>query len=212
VTGHALDTVKEALKCLYSDECTVTPKNVTALLNFSKEFDVPVLNNACGAFIGKKMNIKTAYAMLSDVPDVCYKFFDRHAVDAVKAPQFMALPKEQLITLIGRNGFNVPEARLFQQVVKWITRNYEEEKKESKQSEEEKAAARVAFAKPILANIRFPLMTTTELATVVSATGLLPDQTLVSLFSFLSVPQAQRKAADAAKIGFKMNKRRRIYV
>jgi len=93
----------------------------------------------------------------------------------LEAKEFLQLEKEVVTMLVKEDAFAVEEAELFDALVKWATVQSKSTKPED---------LKKVLTDDIWNSIRFPLMSSSQLATKVSPTNLLPTDQLLALFSY----------------------------
>jgi hypothetical protein len=94
--------------------------------------------------------------------------------------RFLSLPESAVLFLVRRDSLGITEAELFSSVVSW-GRTQLKAKKEDATPE-----ALQNILKNIIPHIRFPCMTTEEVATLVSPVGLLKQDQILDLFTYLA--------------------------
>jgi len=125
---------------------------------------------------------------------IMLEFVDIYINDIMKQKEWLALKKEQVIDIIKSDRLNVKEVDLFDGVIAWG----KERVKESKSDKKEKDALIEALA-DVMPHIRFPTMSTQDLATKVSAQGLLSNQQILDLFTYLGMKTGGDKKAKPGK-------------
>eukprot|EP00808_Paulinella_micropora_P022905 g81418.t1 len=142
---------------------------------------------------------------------VALEFADIHMSKILKSKHaFNAMEEKPLINLISRNTLNVNETKLFEAVVEWgkaelkrRKQKMQEEGGEAKSDEpapagSEQEQLRVVL-KDALPHIRFPTMDTGDIATVVAPSGLLPEDVVLQLFTYLGLGDASAELPPLLK-------------
>ncbi|XP_077443062.1 BTB/POZ domain-containing protein 9 [Stigmatopora argus] len=94
----------------------------------------------------------------------CCRYMDERAPDVLASDGFLALSKTALLTAVRRDSFAASEREIFQALCRWCRRGGAVDEEETRE---------------VMAAVRLPLMTLTEMLNVVRPTGLLsPDQLL----------------------------------
>lgn len=75
------------------------------------------LNNVCNILDASRLY------ELNSLTSICYLFIDKNAEDLLAHESFKFLYKDSLITLLARDSFLVPEIKIFQAILKWISAN-----------------------------------------------------------------------------------------
>lgn len=98
---------------------------------------------------------------LGALADACRRFVDRHAQSILKADSFLSLSPTVLEEMIGRDSFFAPEVDIFRAVCSWVSHNPGVD------------------TRPILNQVRLPLLTVQELLNVVRPTELVCPNTIL---------------------------------
>ncbi|XP_061667814.1 BTB/POZ domain-containing protein 9 isoform X2 [Syngnathoides biaculeatus] len=113
-------------------------------------------NNVCLVF-----DVASLYS-LSALGTACCSYMDKHAPDILNSDGFLTLSKTALLTVVRRDSFAATEREIFQALCRWC-----QQRCESGDTQE------------VMAAVRLPLMTLTEMLNVVRPSGLLsPDHLL----------------------------------
>jgi len=112
----------------------------------------------------------------------------------VKDDSWLKLSKEQLSDFLKSERLNIKEADLFDGVIAWA----KEQAKSIKSDKKEKEVLSEVMA-DVMPLIRFPAMSTQDIATRVSGTGLLSNQQILDLFTYLGMRTGGDKKAKLGK-------------
>eukprot|EP00064_Thunnus_orientalis_P024173 superscaffoldBa00010015_g24452 len=113
-------------------------------------------NNVCLVF-----DVASLYS-LSTLSAACCAYMDRHAPEVLNSDGFLMLSKTALLTVVRRDSFAASEKEIFQALCRWCRQHGEG-----------------AETQEVMAAVRLPLMTLTEMLNVVRPSGLLsPDDLL----------------------------------
>lgn len=99
---------------------------------------------------------------LSSLAEACCAYMDRHAVDVLKSDGFLTLSKSALLTVVRRDSFAASEREIFQALCHWCRQNTED-----------------PDARDVMAAVRLPLMSLSEMLNVVRPSGLLSADELL---------------------------------
>ncbi|XP_075719612.1 BTB/POZ domain-containing protein 9 isoform X1 [Rhinoderma darwinii] len=170
------DTSAEAfamlMKYMYTGRASLREEREEVLLDFlslSHKYGFPELEDSTSEYlctILKIHNVCMIYDVaslysLSKLCTTCCTFMDRNAQDVLSSDGFLTLSKAALLDIVRRDSFAAPEKDVFQSLVRWCRRNTKEDHSE------------------IMAAVRLPLMSLTELLNVVRPSELLtPDSIL----------------------------------
>jgi len=107
-----------------------------------------------------------------------------------------------MIQVLKSNKLEVEEVRLWQSMIPWVLKQCQEQKVEDTTENKRK------ILENIIPLIRFPVMQMSDLVQSVSPTGLLPQATLLKLFTFLAKKGTDVEDVDEEKLGFICKPRR----
>lgn len=170
------DTTAEAfsmlIKYIYTGRASLREEREEVLLDFlslAHKYGFPELEDSTSEYLCTILKIQNV-CMIYDVANLyslgklcstCCLFMDRSAQDVLSSDGFLSLSKGALLDIIQRDSFAAPEKDIFQALMRWCRHNPTENHKE------------------IMAAIRLPLMSLTELLNVVRPSALLsPDAIL----------------------------------
>jgi len=111
----------------------------------------------------------------------------------VKRPEFAKLPKDILLMIVKSDTLNIKEVDLFDACLAWGKREAKETKLD------EKDGLKTALA-DILPHIRFPCMTTQDVAVKVTQSGLLDSDQILDLFTYLGIKANNKKATPGKSL------------
>ncbi|KAG9461840.1 hypothetical protein GDO78_015585 [Eleutherodactylus coqui] len=170
------DTSPEAfamlMKYMYTGRASLRDEREEVLLDFlslAHKYGFPELEDSTSEYlctILKIQNVCMIYdvASLYSLPKLCTTccmFMDRNAQDVLSSDGFLTLSKTALLDIVRRDSFAAPEKDVFQSLMRWCRHNAKENHSE------------------IMAAVRLPLMSLTELLNVVRPSALLtPDSIL----------------------------------
>jgi len=142
----------------------------------------------------KGITVKNIYSKLSESKDtkkrkILLEFIDIYATEIFKNKSALnSLPKETLVEILKSDKLNCKEGEVFEAVTSW-SKNAVKEKKE----DEKKIMAE------LLPLVRFPNMTTQDIAVSVSPSGLLDPNQILDLFTFLGMKGSSDKKPKLPK-------------
>jgi hypothetical protein len=122
------------------------------------------------------------------------EYLDIFASDILKQKKVESLPREVFGFVVKRDSLSIPEMELFDVVVAWGRARLKEK------STPETPAALKAELGDILYSVRFPIMTTEQIATKVTATGLLDQAQILDLFTYLAQKDMGMKPGKSLQV------------
>jgi len=153
----------------------------------------------------KGLTVKNIFKKFQETKDqkkrrVLYEFADIYASELVKASEFAELPKDLLLELVKSDRLNIKEVDLFEGVLAWAKKHLDGET-----DKEEKTALKSALA-DILPHIRFPCMSTADVATKVTPSNLLEADAILELFTYLGMKSSASSTGKQPKLGPALSK------
>jgi hypothetical protein len=146
----------------------------------------------------KGLSAKTIFKKLEETKDVkrrkiLLEYMDIYASEIFKNKAAVgALPKETLLEIIKSDRLNAKEGEVFDAVVAW-GKAYAKEKKEEKADEK-------AILADLLPHVRFPIMTTQDIAVSIAPSGLLEPNQILDLFTYLGMKGTDKTNEKKAKL------------
>jgi len=135
---------------------------------------------------------------------IILEFFDIYAGKLCKKAQFASLPKDLVITLLKSDTLNAKEVDVFEGALAWGKNECKKLKLDEKKPDDMKKALA-----DILPLIRFPCMSTQDVAVKVTASGLLESDQVLDLFTYLGMKGNNKKAVPGKSIAKMNNKDRK---
>nr|XP_053640751.1 BTB/POZ domain-containing protein 9-like isoform X1 [Cherax quadricarinatus] len=163
------------LKYIYTGWVSLSSEKeetVLEILGLAHQYGFEDLESAVCEYLKDALciaNICVIYDMaslynLTNLKTVCEDFMDKNALPILNHESFYSLTPSALKAIIGRDSFCAPEVHIFQGVHTWVERNSDLTQEQTQE---------------ILAKIRLPLISLSDLLNVVRPTSLIsPDQIL----------------------------------
>ncbi|XP_049613529.1 BTB/POZ domain-containing protein 9 isoform X1 [Syngnathus scovelli] len=161
------------LRYLYTGRASLSSAREEVLLDFlglAHRYGLQPLEDSTSDFLRTVLHtgnvclvfdVASLYS-LSALGAACCSYMDKHAPDILNSDGFLALSKTALLTVVRRDSFAASEREIFQALCRWCR-----QRGESGETRE------------VMAAVRLPLMTLTEMLNVVRPSGLLsPDHLL----------------------------------
>jgi hypothetical protein len=142
----------------------------------------------------KGLSVKNIYSKLSESKDqkkrkIILEYIDIYATDIFKNKSSLtALPKETFIEIIKSDRLNCKEGEVFDAAVTWGKNACKEKKEDEKKIMGE-----------LLSHVRFPLMTTQDIAVSVAPSSLLDSNQILDLFTYLGMKGSSDKKPKLPK-------------
>jgi len=110
-----------------------------------------------------------------------------------KTSEFRTLPAADVEAIVKRNGLNISEIDIFEAIVDWA----KAELKKSDTAESPEASRKVLA--DILPHVRFPIMSTQDIAVKVNPSKILEPQQVLDLFTYLGLVNSGNSSARPGK-------------
>jgi len=179
------DIFKLLLESIYTDKPKILAKQVVAAVTCSQKYQVSSFQNAIQRYMNRGLSSENACELLmcatNEDRNFAMRFFEENCEDIIQYdPYFTLLKESQIMFIVQSNRLCVSEVELFKGVVRWG-------KEECKRQKIEASTKNLkALLEKILFHIRFPLMTTEELAMDVFPTDLVSSDDLIAVFTYAS--------------------------
>ena len=182
------ESFEEFLRFLYTDECALTADNVISVMYLAKKYIVPSLTRRCVEFLAKNLSLDNVLDVLEqargfdekELEAQCWKIVASSTRVVVTADSFKKISQSTLACLLKRDNLSIPEVDLFQAVLKWADFQC------SLKSLEPTGENRRSMIGDAIYAFRFLAMSQTEVAKLVSRSGLLTAEELLPIFEKLA--------------------------
>jgi len=183
------DNFRTFLSAIYYDLVTVNTTNVTDLLNLSTKYQIEKVLEACSKFLAESLTPENVCEVLESAPHLWADkefstLIEENTEEVVNSTSFVRLPKDVVKALLISEKIAASEKILFEAVIRWC--NADAKKSESKGQTE--------ATRELIRHVRFPLMTPSEVAVVVTKSGLLTSDELLALYQYVSTNDEKLKA------------------
>jgi len=126
-------------------------------------------------------NIFVKLAKLQGKPrQNAFEYLDTYTTEIVKSPSWLKLPKANAAAILARDTLSVPEIQLFEATIKWADAEL------TRKGEKPTPEGRKTVLGDLINHIRFPIMTTEEVAAKVTPHNLLSATQTLELFTYLA--------------------------
>jgi len=172
---------------------------IMALMSVANTYRVDVLRKVCVNYLRHRLAARSALALYAISPELAQKTVEDNISALIHSSEWLEVPAEKMAMLLQSDDLAIGEPELFRGLVRWIPREL------GRRDAKDTVAARRAAVADILPHVRFPIMTLEQLSTDVRPTGLLPDDHLVQLFTWMGKRASATTAAarSAAQTDFK---------
>lgn len=186
----------KVIEYLYTGSIRMKQDDVLEILALAEEFGVNSLKDMCAKFIQDNIDTENACMLLETsrefnchgLTHFCLNYIDKHISRVLSSKGWLDLSEDTLILIIKRNELHLAakeEVEIFHAVYSWA-------KKKAKDTNTEDVAK---VAENVLQYIRFPLMTSEQLSSIVEPTNFVPQALLFEAYKHLLVPEKSEKAA-----------------
>ena len=164
------ESLLEMFRYLYSDKVNLSGSNVMQVLYLANKYMVPSLAEKCTDYLRRNLKASNVFCILphaqkfedKDLEDRCWEVIDKQTEEAVTSEEFVSVERSLVETVVKTEELNVKEVELFKAVDRWAT---EESRRQGITPDGE--SKRRILGEEIVKQIRFPLMSQQEFASVV---------------------------------------------
>ena len=175
-TGHTIElpdcdyeSLLELFRYMYSDEVNLSGSNVMKVLYLAKKYMVPSLANKCVKYVFGQLDASNVFNVLpcaqkydeKILVDKCWKVIDEDAEAAMKSESFATIDRSLLEAVVERNTLDIAELELFNRVMEWATKKFEEQGIVADGQQK-----RRILGERVIKSIHFPIMTEEEFSFV----------------------------------------------
>jgi len=160
----------ELFRFMYTDEANLNGSNIMQVLYLANKYMVPSLAEKCTEHLRDNLKASNVFCILphaqkfedKDLEDRFWEVIEKQTEEAVTSDEFVALERSVVEFLVKKENLNVKEVKLFKAVDRWITKESERQG-----ITPESDGKRRILGEEIVKEIRFPLMSQREFASVV---------------------------------------------
>ena len=164
------ESLLEMFRFMYTDKANLSGSNVMQVLYLANKYMLPSLAEKCAEYLRRNLKASNVFCILlhaqkfedKDLKDRCWKVIEKQTEEAVKSDEFVTVERSLVETVVKREGLNVKEVELFKAVDRWAT---EQSKRQG--ITPDGGSKRRILGEGIVKEIRFPLMSQQEFASVV---------------------------------------------
>jgi len=164
------DSLLELFRFMYTDEANLSGSNVMQVLYLANKYMVPSLAKKCAKYLRDNLKASNVFCMLphaqkfedKDLEDRCWEVIEKQTEEAVTSDEFVTVERSVVESVVKREKLNVKEVELFKAVDRWATKESERQG-----ITPEGDMKRRVLGEEIVKEIRFPLMSQKEFASVV---------------------------------------------
>ncbi|KAL3858385.1 hypothetical protein ACJMK2_012976 [Sinanodonta woodiana] len=194
---------KQVLTFIYSEDITIGPDNVLAVLYTAKKYSIQSLIDRCLRFLKINMTTYTVCTILENaniyddvqLKEKCLKFIFRQPKAVFQNSDLSELSENSMIEIIKSDDLALSEQEIFEGLQRYA------HDKCQKHGIEPTTENKKHMLGGLLQHVRFPLMNGEYFTDIVSETGYLPEQEELKLLKHFVKPQ---QSID----GFNMEKRK----
>ena len=189
------ESLLELFRFMYTDKANLTGSNVMQVMYLANKYMVPLLAKKCTEYLRENLKASNVFCILppaqkyddKDLEDRCWEVIEKQTEEAVMSDEFCALERSIVESVVKRERLNVTEVELFKAVDRWASKESERQGKTP-----EGDVKRRILGEEIVKEIRFPLISQKEFATVVFDSHILSFQEvgdMIKLYNnVLSIP------------------------
>jgi hypothetical protein len=183
----------KVLEYLYTGIVRLKQDDVLDILALSEEFGIPTLKEMCSKFIQENVDVDNSCMLLElsreyncqTLTEFCLKFIDQNVIRILSTNGFTELSEATLIIVIQRNELQLKdeeEVDIFHAVLRWAKNRFvgfgdhhlpEIINKELRE-----------ISKNVIQHIRFPLMTSEQLSSIIEPTHFVPQELLFESYKY----------------------------
>ncbi|CAH0380960.1 unnamed protein product [Bemisia tabaci] len=168
---------KQMLQFLYSDDISLTVKNVSSVLYAAKKYSILALENRCANFLLDQLCVENSFSILiqarlfdlQKVVDASLKVIAGDTEEALMADDFLNIDYETLCLILKRSDLKIVEIHLFDALLRWSETECERKKLVINPDNQRHVLRDALYL------MRFPLMDPEDFASKVMDSGILSE-------------------------------------
>ncbi|XP_055335765.1 BTB/POZ domain-containing protein 2-like isoform X3 [Paramacrobiotus metropolitanus] len=187
ITDMDPETFRIVLRYIYYDQ--IGPFNkLTAFsaLYAAKKYGIPILKNACDQYLRQNIAADNCLAWFvqarlydeTNLEKFCLEKIDVWGASVLHSADFLEIDREVLSVILRRDTLKVKEVDVYNAVMKWVKHQCEQQKIDFTGANQRSVLGDALFL------IRFPTMTSEEVATGPAKSGALLAEEISQLFQF----------------------------
>eukprot|EP00823_Brevimastigomonas_motovehiculus_P003313 TRINITY_DN1_c0_g1_i4.p1 TRINITY_DN1_c0_g1~~TRINITY_DN1_c0_g1_i4.p1 ORF type:complete len:545 (-),score=172.28 TRINITY_DN1_c0_g1_i4:219-1778(-) len=186
------DAFKKMLTCIYTDNVEMEADDITALLPLAQKYQVEALRLRCVEFMENDVNADNVCQLFEQGRKMLneahfgMKFIEENTADVVESKAFLDLSVESIKTILKSNKLGINEADLFAALENWAAAECK------RQNLKVTGPNKRTVMGDAINYIRFPEMTTQEIAASVTSSNILSSDELISLFAYSSASEDEK--------------------
>ena len=173
------ESLLELFRFMYTDKANLSGSNVMQVMYLANKYMVPSLAEKCTEYLRKNLRASNVFCILphaqkfedKDLEDRCWEVIKKETEEAVTSDEFVTVERSIVESLIKKKMLNVTEVKLFKALDRWATKESERQGKKP-----EGDVKRRILGEEIVKEIRFPLISLKEFASVVFDSHILSFQ------------------------------------
>ena len=183
----------KVLEYLYTGVIRLKQDDVLDILSLSEEFGIPTLKEMCSNFIQQNVDVDNSCMLLElsreyncfTLTDFCLKFIDKNIIRILTTNGFTELSESALISIINRTELNLQdeeEVDIFHAVLRWAKNRFIGFENNPAPELINKELREIS--KNVIHHIRFPLMTSEQLSSIIEPTHFVPQELLFESYKY----------------------------
>ena len=173
------ESLLELFRFMYTDEANLSGSNVMQVMYLANKYMVPSLAEKCTEYLRKNLKASNVFCILphaqkfedKDLEDRCWEVIENQTEEAVTSDEFVTVERSVVESVVKRERLHVTEVELFKAVDRWATKESERQEKKP-----EGDVKRRILGEEIVKEIRFPVISQKQFASVVLDSQILSFQ------------------------------------
>jgi len=181
------ESLLELFRYMYSDEVILCGNNVMQVFYLAKKYMVPSLADKCRRYMQDNLEGSNVFSILQhaqkfedkDLEERCWEVIKTQTGEAVTSDEFVTLERSLIEAVVKMEKLCIKEVELFKAVDCWATKEIERQGLSSSGD-----VKRQILGEEIVKEIRFPLMSQKEFASVVPDCNILTMREVVDMMKY----------------------------
>jgi len=191
---------KLMMDCLYTDHAEIHAEDLEDVLAVAKKFQVEALRQLCYQWMEEGVSAENACQLYvkselaaGQKTHFALRFIEANTEDVVNTPGWDDLPEDHLLSVLRSDLLTIDEIDLFKACLRWAV---SECKRRGLEATEEN---RNRCIQPLIPHLRFTLMNLDDLSSVITASGILSNADLLSIYKYAGLEQYNKIKSSSKK-------------
>eukprot|EP00808_Paulinella_micropora_P006386 g67606.t1 len=188
------DAFTVMLQALYSDTADITASNLEQVLHCARKYHVDSLHQLCLQYMNSGVSAENACSLLDKANSMtrdgekhfAYVFIEEHTEEVLDTAGFDQLSSQRLVEILKSDLLTAKEVDIFKACLRWALAECQ------RQGLAANSKNRNRMLTPIIPHIRFCTMRSEDIATIVTASQVLDNESMLQVYRYIGARPAEK--------------------